>query len=1406
MSVNSPKIDDRNKEDLVDHLRELALHYCSPEWDSIKSIKDDKLADSLIHIFAWMMEIIIQRLNRAPDKNFLSFLDLIGVSLLPPGVAKAPLVFTMAAGVRQFGFIPAGTQVASAKTKEQAAVVFETEKDLTVILPGLVKGISLDPENDKWTDHSLNFFNKEETDIVKTEEALFTGENLVPHRLYLGDDELFSFEEPATITLDIELEKDIVLPDYLSDWKVEWYYYGGEPPEKRALLGFKLTDRSLKELEFKYQDIDETIINNLREKLKDQIYIDEKRFVDALKKAIGEENTENYKSSILEYASCAYGVEVDTEGNVKKDAQGNVIKNVDVVNLLKKGKIVFQDVSGISKKTLTGFEEETGPQKSWNSHWIFAELKTPLPPRAMTDVSTQKIELPRISSITANITINRDKLLPELAFFNNLPLDLTKDFYPFGEKPRFNDTFFIGSEEIFSKEGATITINIELSDSNEVLTPNTQNIKLSWEFWDGESWNLLGETSHDGVTQNNPSTYGFTDGTNAFKINGEKQITFTCPKIKKDKVRPLIDQESYWIRIRITGGNYGKEATYTSTPGNDGEVWVYQPHTFQPPSIKKFSIDYDFSYELPKRPQVILTFNGFWYHDHSRVKQLQVKPFQPVTDTEPALYLAFGQDISTLPVTLFFPLLENIFTLYQENQSQSQPIVAWQYWNGRNWVILSAEDHTRNFTRREMVQFLAPNDVIKGAFFGEEHYWIRAILVEEGRHMAPPRLQTIYTNTVWSRSMTTVNNEILGSSNGEPGQVFKFSKFPVLPGQAILVRETALTEEERVAIISEEGKDAVEENRDEAGNIIEMWVRWHEMDNFYFSEPNSRHYVMDRNSGTIIFGDAQRGKIPPAGKDNIKCGLYHYGGGVKGNVKAGTITQLRTTFPYIDSVINPVAAEGGSDQEDIDRVRIRGPQTIKHRDRAVTHEDFEWLVREASSKVAKVKCLSTTDTALQFSPGQVTLIIVPESEDPKPLPSQELISEIEEYLFARASTHLTTLNPSRINMIGPGYIRVGVEADVKYISISAAKIIEGRIIDNLKSFFHPLYGGPEKKGWDFGRNVYISEVYEVIENTEGVDYVDKLFLNASVQIYKLLLPEEGIIPPVSYPAQSCITADKEKIYLFCWDKIQSASGSSQDPAGSENDRLREFLRQDFGIDWAISADIVKNDYEINVNEINQNGSQGSNSLTLRLNNEETKIAVTIENGKTDEFKVIIKDGQRNVYGKMIFTLAEGLRGGEEVDSFTLVGFREGDQIILRDGAKSIPLFVKSVLRNDLDEDGNIILDKDSNKIKSIEFIMECETFETVYEDYEYPQGSIVETQDKRIRSCISDMVVANQAIISLRVEIFQAEDEVFLSHKDGSKGVGPITIDSISTDYPEVIFIDENYLIYSGTHVIKNVT
>ena len=93
MPLPVPDLDDRSFQDLVNEARRRIPLYC-PEWT------DHNLSDpgiTLIELFAWMTEVLIYRLNKVPEKNYVKFLELLGVRLAPATAASAEVTFRLTA-------------------------------------------------------------------------------------------------------------------------------------------------------------------------------------------------------------------------------------------------------------------------------------------------------------------------------------------------------------------------------------------------------------------------------------------------------------------------------------------------------------------------------------------------------------------------------------------------------------------------------------------------------------------------------------------------------------------------------------------------------------------------------------------------------------------------------------------------------------------------------------------------------------------------------------------------------------------------------------------------------------------------------------------------------------------------------------------------------------------------------------------------------------------------------------------------------------------------------------------------------------------------------------------------------------------------------------------------------------
>ncbi len=142
MPLPVPDLDDlRFQQDLVDEARLRIIRYC-PEWTEY-NLSDPGI--TLIELFAWMTEMIVYRLNKVPEKNYVKFLEMIGIELQPASSARADLTFRLSApfplrpGDQTTAMVPQGLEVATNASPDSPEVVFTTVNPLVIIGPELTQ-------------------------------------------------------------------------------------------------------------------------------------------------------------------------------------------------------------------------------------------------------------------------------------------------------------------------------------------------------------------------------------------------------------------------------------------------------------------------------------------------------------------------------------------------------------------------------------------------------------------------------------------------------------------------------------------------------------------------------------------------------------------------------------------------------------------------------------------------------------------------------------------------------------------------------------------------------------------------------------------------------------------------------------------------------------------------------------------------------------------------------------------------------------------------------------------------------------------------------------------------------------------------------------------------------------------
>lgn len=129
----NPLIDDRRFDDIVAEVRARIARY-TPEWQPVWSdVNDSDPGITLAQVFAWLSDMLLHRMGRVPELNYLKFLELIGIELLPAQPASAETSFAVADGTTAATVsVPARTQV-GASSDDGTPLVFETTRALTAV-------------------------------------------------------------------------------------------------------------------------------------------------------------------------------------------------------------------------------------------------------------------------------------------------------------------------------------------------------------------------------------------------------------------------------------------------------------------------------------------------------------------------------------------------------------------------------------------------------------------------------------------------------------------------------------------------------------------------------------------------------------------------------------------------------------------------------------------------------------------------------------------------------------------------------------------------------------------------------------------------------------------------------------------------------------------------------------------------------------------------------------------------------------------------------------------------------------------------------------------------------------------------------------------------------------------------
>ncbi|GAB4107759.1 hypothetical protein GCM10028791_02060 [Echinicola sediminis] len=208
-------------------------------------------------------------------------------------------------------------------------------------------------------------------------------------------------------------------------------------------------------------------------------------------------------------------------------------------------------------------------------------------------------------------------------------------------------------------------------------------------------------------------------------------------------------------------------------------------------------------------------------------------------------------------------------------------------------------------------------------------------------------------------------------------------------------------------------------------------------------------------------------------------------------LEAGTISKLQQRLSTVKSIKQPFPSFGGKEQENDDAYYRRISERLRHKQRAISLWDYEHLILQQFPKVHKVKCLNHTREKAFQSPGNVTLILVPDTVQQKvfdiyqPRVSQATLNEVSTFINGLNSFHVDA------SVINPHYEEVRVVLKVKFKKGLDENFYLIQIQEDIKRFLSP-WAYDQTTTVSFGVSLHKSQLIHYLEQLNYVDYLEDI--------------------------------------------------------------------------------------------------------------------------------------------------------------------------------------------------------------------------------------------------------------------------------------------------------------------------
>ncbi|MFE1872772.1 putative baseplate assembly protein [Streptomyces sp. NPDC059496] len=249
-------------------------------------------------------------------------------------------------------------------------------------------------------------------------------------------------------------------------------------------------------------------------------------------------------------------------------------------------------------------------------------------------------------------------------------------------------------------------------------------------------------------------------------------------------------------------------------------------------------------------------------------------------------------------------------------------------------------------------------------------------------------------------------------------------------------------------------------------------VRRHPAEDLSVRGPQDGGYVLTEGPGTasVAFGDGVHGSRLPTGAENVTA-TYRTGGGARGNLPPGRITQLVSRPLGVSAATNPLPSTGGTDADGPEDTRAGIPLRCHALDRLVSVRDYADFARSRAG-IGRA-------AAARLSDGrrEVVHVTVAGADDVPVDASDPLLRSLAAALTEFGDPHLP--------------VTVDVRELVLLVLSAGLKVLPDHSFDTVEPAVRAaVLGTLGFAARDLAQPAHLSEVLAAMQAVPGVDYVD----------------------------------------------------------------------------------------------------------------------------------------------------------------------------------------------------------------------------------------------------------------------------------------------------------------------------